>query len=97
MYGSGTPVQHISSVTFDMFGLPGYGGSQMVLGQYFDGKMMVENLDIGMLLDAADQAALNFGSGSVLVVKDAVFGMASFAMKIVMSALVFVKGNSPMD
>ena len=67
----------------------------MVLGDDFDGKMPVEDFDIGMCLYGFDKALLYFGAGVVLMVQDAELGVATFLVQVEVSLFVFVKFHSP--
>ena len=55
---------------------------QVVLGDDVDGKLVFLQLDVGVVVDGFEQSPFDFGTGVVLVVKDAEFGVAAFAVQV---------------
>jgi len=65
-------VQHISAVTFDIRRMLGYYFAQMMLCEYFNGKKILINFDIGICPYLSDQTLLNLVTGVVFVMQNAV-------------------------
>ena len=63
----------------------------MVLGDDVDGKLILFQLDVGVVVDGLQQSALNLGTGVVLVVKDAELGVAAFAVQVELASFRFVE------
>ena len=69
----------------------------MMLGQYFNGKLVFDHLDVRMPLHGFDQAVLNFCSRIIFMVKNAELGVSSFAVQVKFAFLVFVEVHAPFD
>ena len=69
----------------------------MMLGQYFNGKLVFDHLDVRMPLHGFDQAILYFSSRIVFVVKDTEFRVSPFAVQVKFAFLIFVEVHSPLD
>src|SRR5690554_6045635 len=68
-----------------------------MLGQYLDGKVVVEYINVGMVSDGFDQACLDLGSGTVLMVQDPELGVSSLPVQIEISLLILVEIDPPAD
>ena len=69
--------------------------AQMVLGDYLDGEMILENVDVGIGAHGLDEALLDFESGVVGVMEYAEFGMSTFAVQVESSVGAFVEVDTP--
>ena len=68
-----------------------------MLCQDFNGKLVLNHFDVRMPLYGFDQAVLNFCSRIIFMVKNAEFGMPSFAVQVKFAFLVFVEVYPPLD
>ena len=66
-----------------------------MLGEDLDGKMTLQDIDVGMLPDSLDEGTL-YGVASVVgVMEDAEFGVPSFAMQVVFAIFILVEIYAP--
>ena len=71
--------------------------AQMVLRQQVDGEAALQHGDVGVRADRGDQRPFDLGAREVLVVEDAVFGVASFAVQLEASVGRLVETRAPGD
>ena len=69
----------------------------MVLGDDFHGKMILLDVDVGIVSHGSHQSSLDFGTRIVGMVKDAEFRVTSFTMQVEFSAFIAVEIYPPVD
>ena len=75
-------IEGIHPVTFDVGCVLGYNFAQVMLCENFNGKIMLVQLNFGMIAYLFVQAFLNDKSGIILVVQNTKFGMPAFLMQV---------------
>ena len=71
--------------------------AQMVLRQQVDGEAVFEYGDAGMPADRLDERPFDLGARQVLVVEDAVLGVAAFAVQLETPVGSLVEARTPFD
>ena len=71
--------------------------AQMVLRQQVDGEAVFEYRDAGMPADRLDERPFDLGARQVLVVEDAVLGVAAFAVQLETPVGSLVEARTPFD
>ena len=94
---SGVFVEHVCSEAAYAGRVACDDNAQVVLGDDFDGEVMVEDVYVRMALDGSDEAGLYFRSRVVLVVQYAEFRVSAFAVQVKFARFVFVEFHSPAD
>lgn len=90
-------IQCIGPVTGDARGDPGDVVAQMVLGDQINGEVMFEDGDVGVATGLFQQGALDLPSGEVLVVEDAILGVASLPAQVIPLLSVLIEPGAPFD
>ena len=90
-------VEHIRPETFDAGRVARHDDAQVVLGDDFDGEMVFEYRDVGVLFHRIDEAGLYLGPGIVFVVQDTELGVAALPMEVKLTVLFLVKLHAPLD
>ena len=90
-------IEHIGTVTLDAGGVSRNDDAQVVLGNDFDGEMVFEYRDVGVLLHRIDEAGLYLGTGVVFVMQDTELGVAALPMKVKLAVLLLVELHAPLD
>ncbi len=88
-------VQDVGAVAGDVGGTAGYDLPQVVLGDDFDGEMVLVDVDVRVGADGLDQAALDFEAGVVGVVQDAELRVASLAVEVERAVGLAVEVHAP--
>ena len=68
----------------------------MVLRKYLNGKVVVEDCNIGVIAQCAYERLLNLGAGIVGVMQDAKLGVTTLSVKVELAIGLFVKFNTPL-
>ncbi len=68
-----------------------------MLGDDLDGKMMFEDVDVGVRPDSLDERFLDLESGVVGMVEDAELRVAAFAVEVEAAVFLLVEVNAPVD
>jgi len=87
-------IGHISSVTLYILKTPLDLYPEMMLSQYLNCKVMLVNLNVGMIPYLDDQSVFYHFTGLVLGMKDPVLGVSALLGKVVGSILILVEGNT---
>ena len=90
-------VHDVSTITFNVGSVASNGYAQMVLGQYFNGEMILEYRNVGMALYCLYQAVLDFCARIIFMMQDTKLGMSAFPVKVEVAICVFVEINTPTD
>ena len=77
----GLLIEHIGAETGQTPRVAGYEFAQVVLREQVYGEVVLEHRDVRVLADRLDEGAFDLGAREVLVVEDAVFGVAALAVE----------------
>ena len=94
---AGLLVQHVGAETLDAGRVAGDDDTQMMLRDDLDGKMVLEDGDVRMLLHGADQAGLDLGARIVFMVQDTELRVAAFLVEVEFAVRLLVEVNTPFD
>ena len=84
-------VEHVSSVACDVGCATGHYLAEVVLGDDFDGEMMLIHIYVGMVTHAVYEAFLYLETGVVGMVEDAELAVAALAVKVKCAVVLAVK------
>ena len=90
-------VKDVGTEAFDVGCASGHTDAEVVLGDDFDGEVILQNLDVGTTAHGSHESALDFGTRVVGVVQDAEFGVSAFAVQVELSVGVLVEVDAPLD
>ena len=88
-------IEHIGSIALDVAGAAGHNFSQVVLGEYLHGKVVVEDVDILVSLHRLDERLLDLVAGVVGMMQDAELAVPALAMEVEVAFLIFVEVYAP--
>ena len=71
--------------------------AQVVLSEDFHGEVVLEDVDVGVVLNSLHERLLNFVSGVVGVVQDAELAVSALAMQVEVAVGVLVEVHAPLN
>ena len=89
-------VEHVSTITLDVRRTTRDAHAQMVLGDDLDGKVILLDVDIGILAHGFHEATLDLGTSVVGMVEDAELGVSTFTMKVKRAVFLLVEVDAPL-
>ena len=90
-------VQDVCAVAGDVRRAARHNLAQVVLGDDFDGEVMLEDVDVGVVAHSLHEPALNLEAGVVGMVEDAELGVAALAVEVKAAVLVAVELHAPAE
>ena len=97
MYMVCTNIQYISAITLNVRCSMFHQLSEMMLGNDFNGKMLVEYINVRMFLYCFNQAVLNLFTCIILMMKDTEIRVTTLLVKVKITLLILIEIDAPLQ
>ena len=96
IYFLGVGIKHVCSIAVDIWSATCHPGSQVMLGDNLNGKVVLLYRDVWTIAHCLHQTSLDFGARVILVMKNAKLRVSSLAMKVKLTVLLPVEVDTPL-
>ena len=90
-------IQDVGTIALDVGRATGHTNTQMVLRDNLNGKVILLDVDVGIVTNSLHQSALNLCTGIVGMVQDAELRVSAFAVQIELPVILLVEIHAPVD